>query len=936
MGEGMTITLLEGENVIEVDSTARGVGVGPGASEEDVKPLAGVYEKQGLLRTRTALRCAVLLEASRVFRIRERPPSTSSASPRKASPNPSPSPTKSVRASPGKAARASPSPLNTLRSSGGRYTWVNPGAKQHVLVGDTLDFGTGGAGSFRCRFSFTLCLASTVAAEAAGGGSSSSSGGGGGGGGTKRRLEGTFADHSGDVRLSPTPPPAAIEIDDSSEDEGDGSTHPAAGAAAAATVSPASAPAPAPAPAVPKRRRKDRDGRSAGGTPPKSVEVVDLCGWKAFPNYPGGAGTSNALPLDLCISDGESSTHGSAVALGARATPIPPRGSSGGGCSSRGGDSSSSASSKERVEPERRVPPPARIDDDVSEPGVSYQEPRRAATAAAVDADFPLVKAAPPTTIENEQPEPRPPSPPSSPFRSLSLKPSSPPRPPSPSPPVQEEKRPISISASSSPAQRSQVPPPCHAPGCGGGGCGGGGCGGGGCGGGGCGGGGGIGGGSGTAGPMADLSTSPTRPRPRMRDDFRNFLKVSMRLFHEFTAPVVDEFLARGVAPHSTLCRVVMAELLKSRCSVRNELLRRQLRAMLDVDPDCWEPPVDDAPTWLEEVMRGMITGKTSASSAVPPKHAGEEARAGAEARAEAEARAAKEAPAAVEARTIVLEVVVDYLAGDRRKHCGTPLRMPPPVQGGPSPTSTSAMSVSAARVMQFFPQKERAPPRRNLKESTRAKKNAELARRDAQRAVETSAGWAVAMWDSTLAAWDDAGAGAGAGTGAAQNWRRRRRRRPQDSPAVARARLVTTRFLAEVVEVCGLPVRDACVAIRNQMDSFAGVPGVAPVVASTESAEHRQRAATDAAGGAAAPGARDTGCLGLGAAGRGGLVRAVLGRSFCPELARVLRDDLDGAGDCSPGAHVGEVGRLRALLSRVLRKAEGGSGTGLLLFVGS
>lgn len=488
-----------------------------------------------MLRTTNTPKGLVLLKASRVVRIRGRLQPTSSSLPRKASPSPSPSPAKSARASPGKAARASPSPSpsNKQRWSGGGSTWVNPDAQQYLLVGDTLDFGVGGAGrTFRCRFSFTLYLASTVAVEPAGGGSSSGSGRG---GGTKRRLEGTVADNSGDVHLLPKPLPAVIKIDDSSDDEEDGATPPTAGAAAAATTA---SPASAPAPAVPKRHRRDIDRRSSGGTPSKPVEVVDLCGSDAVPRMPfrGDAGTSSDQPLDLCMSDEEGDAGGPAVASsGARAAPIPPRGSGGGGCSSGGGGFSSSASPKACVEAERLVPPPARIDGDVPEPGVSRQEPRTAVPAA-VNANLSLFEAASPTTIENDQPEPPPPSPPSSPFRSLRLEPSSPPHTPSPSPLVQEEKR--SVSVPILPAQHSLVSP-CSAAGGGGGG--------------------------GAAGPVAELSTPPIRTRPRMCDDLRIFLKVSMRVSHEYTAPMVDEFLARGMAPHISLCRVVMAELLKSR-----------------------------------------------------------------------------------------------------------------------------------------------------------------------------------------------------------------------------------------------------------------------------------------------------------------------------------------------------------------------------------
>ena len=381
-----------------------------------------------------------------------------------------------------------------VRIRGSGTTLVNPGAPtEGLLVGDTLDLGTGGAGNFQRRFSFTLHLASSVATAEAAGGGGSSSGAGAGAGGTKRRLEGSFADKGG---LEP------IEIDDSSDDD------------------------------VPKRPRRDRGESNEGKVPCDPIGMVDLCGPIGLPpiNLPGDAGKSKALPLDLCDSDDDDDDDDAggpaAAASAARAAPIPSSDSGGGGSSSGGGASSSSASPKRGVEPKRRVPPPTRIDGDVPEPGVCRQEPR--AEPAAVDADVSMVEAAPPTTIENDQPEAPPPSPPSSPFRPLSLKPSSPLRAPSPS--VEEEEKPV---------QRSSITP-CHAPGGGGG-------------------------GGGAAGPMVKSSAPPIQARPRMHDDLRNSLKIALKNNHEQTIPVVDEFLARGMAPHSTLCKVLMAELLESR-----------------------------------------------------------------------------------------------------------------------------------------------------------------------------------------------------------------------------------------------------------------------------------------------------------------------------------------------------------------------------------
>lgn len=64
---------------------------------------------------------------------------------------------------------------------------------------------------------------------------------------------------------------------------------------------------------------------------------------------------------------------------------------------------------------------------------------------------------------------------------------------------------------------------------------------------------------------MVKSSAPPIQARPRMHDDLRNSLKIALKNNHEQTIPVVDEFLARGMAPHSTLCKVLMAELLESR-----------------------------------------------------------------------------------------------------------------------------------------------------------------------------------------------------------------------------------------------------------------------------------------------------------------------------------------------------------------------------------
>lgn len=328
---------------------------------------------------------------------------------------------------------------------------------------------------------------------------------------------------------------------------------------------------------------------------------------------------------------------------------------------------------------------------------------------------------------------------------------------------------------------------------------------------------------------------------------------------------------------------------------------------MLDVDSGCWEPPdIVDVPGWLEEVMLGVTTGKSSKRPKDPPSYA------------------------VMEARTIVLEVVVDYLVAGRRELSSIP---PPPLQDRPGPTAAVS-----TRALQFFPQKEKGKPRKTWKKSTQLQKEAELALLDTRNAVETSAAWAVGVWGLAVEVTDGeagAGTGEGAGAGAPQNGRRRRRRR--ESPALIRARLLATRLLAEVVETCGLPVHEACEAIRDQMNSFSGAPGVAVAGAGAAKggAGPREPAAAAAAGRAAAlgaAGAQEAGCRGLGAAARGGLVRALLGRPFCPELARVLREDLGVAGDGYTREDAGGVGRLRALLSRVLQRAQGGAEPDLLL----
>lgn len=322
------------------------------------------------------------------------------------------------------------------------------------------------------------------------------------------------------------------------------------------------------------------------------------------------------------------------------------------------------------------------------------------------------------------------------------------------------------------------------------------------------------------------------------------------------------------------------------RCSVRNQCLRRQLRAMLDVDPDSWKPPEENAHLWLAEVMGSVVDYNFKKSP--------------------------KTNDAVLEARTTVLELVIDYLvAGRRRRRRG----------GG-----RDCADDPAQRAMDFFPKKEKGE--RKLKTKTKKmtpKGSAESARQDAERqrqnakiAVETSARWAVGVWG-----WMVSSAGVGAGGASEHRWVRR------ETPALVRARLLVASLLAEVVETCGLPVGESCGAILEQMISFAGVPANAPKEIGKSERNGREPAEGPGVYAiAAAPGAEEEGCRGLGAAARGGLVRALLGRPFCAELARVLRDDL--VGD-PPRGDVKEVDRLRALLSRVLKRAE--SGANALLF---
>lgn len=325
---------------------------------------------------------------------------------------------------------------------------------------------------------------------------------------------------------------------------------------------------------------------------------------------------------------------------------------------------------------------------------------------------------------------------------------------------------------------------------------------------------------------------------------------------------------------------------------------------MLDVDPECWNPRDEDgAPEFLKAVMHGVITGRTTAREDRPPSDA------------------------VREAHVAVLEVVVEYLAAGRR---ASPRR-----RRGHRHRSEDNKSPEEERVLQFFARE--AKGKRKGRGKGKGKSKMWTPVQSAQNAVEISAAWAVRAWGSTAAGGSESGAER---TGAPKG---RHERRRQENAGLVRARLVAANLLGEVVETCGLPTGAACRAILAQMDSFAGdrpdAAGAGAGAAGAAKAEvgigRVETAAADAAGGSASPEAdKETQCRGLGAAARGGLVRALLGRPFCAELSRVLRDGVHIVGDGADGVlgrDVGEIGRLRALLSRVIRRADGGAGALLL-----
>ncbi|CAN0327917.1 unnamed protein product, partial [Ectocarpus sp. 8 AP-2014] len=384
------------------------------------------------------------------------------------------------------------------------------------------------------------------------------------------------------------------------------------------------------------------------------------------------------------------------------------------------------------------------------------------------------------------------------------------------------------------------------------------------------------------ASPPAEQS-NPTEARAltRMDDHVRLTLNTFVKCAPETTVAFVKEFLALGTAPPSSLCGTIVSSLLESRCRVRGECLRLQLRAMLDVDPNVWSPPdEDDAPRWLENLMGVILTDPPAVAKRRDPP-----------------------SDQVLGAHAIVLELVVDYLAG-----------------GGGDSSSTAA---AAERAMHFF-----ALPATKGRGRRKPPPPQEVARNLAKHAVRKSAEWAVGAWGSE-------GAGSSSSSSSSSSSRRPRRRRPQESPELVRFRLLSAKLLAEVVESCGLPADEACDAIVDQMDLFAGgVPAAsasASAAAAAAEADNVVPAAADAAAGAAAAVTE----RGLRDGARGGLVRALLGRPFCTELARaLLRADLSSGSGRVGLSSGGGGGRLQAMLSRVVRRAEGGGGANeLLLF---
>lgn len=251
---------------------------------------------------------------------------------------------------------------------------------------------------------------------------------------------------------------------------------------------------------------------------------------------------------------------------------------------------------------------------------------------------------------------------------------------------------------------------------------------------------------------------------------------------------------------------------------------------------------------------------------------------------------------AALNAHVTVLEVVVDYLVSGGR-----------PAEG-------------RDRVGELFELEGRA--------ESQAKAKAEAVRME-RRAVEKCADWAVGAWSVAASGGGRRGSGPAEGGSA--------RHGGGLDPGRARARLLTVRLLSGVVEACGLPVREACAAIRDRMDAV-GLPPPSAVAQDADAGEGSSVASArggcgggggdDGGGGGGSAGALPR--RGLGAVACEGLVRALCWRPFGAELARVLYAGLPAAGSAAGDEE--DVVRLRLLLSRAIRRAAGGAGGRVLL----
>ena len=249
-------------------------------------------------------------------------------------------------------------------------------------------------------------------------------------------------------------------------------------------------------------------------------------------------------------------------------------------------------------------------------------------------------------------------------------------------------------------------------------------------------------------------------------------------------------------------------------------------------------------------------------------------------------------ATAALDAHVAVLEVVVNYL-----------------VSGGPSAQGRD-------RVGQLFALEGQAK-----RKAGKAKTGPmEMARR----AVERCADWAVGAWSAAASVGGRRGYGPAGGSA---------RHVGDLDPARARARLLTVRLLSGVVEACGLPVREACVAILDRMDAVGLPPAVAREVDAGKgaSAAYTQGGCGEGGVGGGGGGAVTLPHRRLGAVACEGLVRALCWRPFGAELARVLSADLPAAGSAA-GDVEADVVRLRLILSRAIRRASGDAGGCLLL----